>query len=146
MKVKSTVLRYLSTRSESFYGFFLKSLTSIKLDTCTCDGERINADILQEHNLSTPHFPYCRFIDYVIMADKNIFLKRLQENVMQTMRKIWISSRIFTLNDRSGPNTYNTYCRISLILLREREHLGFADCAVKRTKGNWYCSWLSVFF
>ena len=145
MKVKPTILSYFSSRSKSFYGKFFKIL-DVNQTWYMYMWWWKNADILQEHNLSTPHFPFCRFIDYVIMADKNIFLKRLQENVMQTMRKIWISSRIFTLNDRSGPNTYNTYCRISLILLREREHLGFADCAVKRTKGNWYCSWLSVFF
>ena len=53
---------------------FLKSWTSIKLDTCTCDGER-SADILHEHNLSTPHGANWRFIDYVIWLIKIYFYK-----------------------------------------------------------------------
>ena len=48
------------------------------------------------------------------LADKNIFLKRLQENLMQTMRKIWIISRILTLNDRSGLNTCNSSYPVKL--------------------------------
>ena len=61
-----------------------------------------------------PTFSLLAFYWLYNLADKNIFLKRLQENLMQTMRKIWISSSIFTLNDRSGPNTCNSSCPVKL--------------------------------
>ena len=61
-----------------------------------------------------PSFSLLAFYWPYNLADKNIFLKRLQENLMQTMRKIWIISRILTLNDRSGLNTCNSSCPVKL--------------------------------
>ena len=81
-----------------------------------------------------PSFSLLAFYWPYNLADKNIFLKRLQNNLLQTMGKIWIS-RIFTLNNRSGPNTCNTSCSVKLSnCVSEPEHLRFANCGILKNK------------
>ena len=90
-----------------------------------------------------PSFSLLAFYWPCNLADKNIFLKRLQENLMQTMRKIWIISRILTLNDRSGLNTCNSSYPVklsnflSLIAWASRSTLDLLTVHFKEQKQTW---------
>ena len=123
MKVKPTVLSYFSSRSKSSYGKFFKIL-DVNQTWYMYMWWWKSADILHEHNLSTPHCANWRFIDYVIWLIK---IYRVYKGYKTIYYKLWeksgfhlSSSWMIDLGPTHANQVARSSCRISLVLLRER--------------------------
>ena len=82
-----------------------------------------SADILHEHNLSTPHCANWRFIDYVIWLIKIYFYKGYKTIYYKLWEKFGFhlsSSWMIDLGPTHATQVARSSCRISLVLLRER--------------------------